>query len=656
MLAALLEQPVLDADVQRRLLARAGGNPLYAEQYAEMHVEGGIPDELPMPESVQGIIAARLDLLPLAEKQLLQDAAVLGKVFWLGGLANGRSRAEAGQYLHALERKGFVQRAQRSSVADEPEHSFSHVLVRDAAYAQIPRAARAEKHRRAAEWLEGLGRPDEHAEMLAHHYTSAFELARAAGAVEGDLPDRARHALERAGDRAVALNAYAAATRYYERALELSPDGTAEHARLLFRTGRTRYLAWQGGEQELEEAASGLLRAGDRETAAEAETTLFEVLTRKGQRDAGEAHLTRARELLEGGPPSRAKAMVLMHIALSRMLAGRHEDALEAGRRAFELADLLGLDAFKAATLNIMGVARVGLGDPAGIADIEHAVEIASEANAPYEVARAYNNLTSTHYIFGQIREAREAHANCVRFSERYGQAIWLRWQRPVEAGFAYADGAWHRADAVIEEALPDLEQGSWDYQTGGVLGLRALIKLGRGDLVGALGDAERSVELSRPARDPQALHAMLLDASYVAASAGQRGRATALLDEWIALAGDALEAVSSPSLVHAAWTAVLVERNGELLAALDSDFKSTWVECARAFALGELRLAADLCTQLQAGPEEAYVRLRLADRLAADGLRAEADMELTAALDFYRRAGATYFIREAEALVAATS
>src|SRR5438067_11954840 len=91
--------------------------PLYAEQYAQLLLEGFAAEELPVPESVQGIIAARLDRLTPAEKALLQDAAVLGKVFWLGGLANGRSQEAAREALHALERKGFVQRAGASSVA-----------------------------------------------------------------------------------------------------------------------------------------------------------------------------------------------------------------------------------------------------------------------------------------------------------------------------------------------------------------------------------------------------------------------------------------------------------------------------------------------------------------------------------------------------------
>ncbi|HET7856247.1 MAG TPA: AAA family ATPase [Gaiellaceae bacterium] len=190
LLAALLERSVLPAETQSALLDRAGGNPLYAEEFVRMvadRAEGAGDGELPLPESVQGILAARLDALPPEEKALLQDAAVIGKVFWLGAAAKvaGIERPQAEEQLHRLERKEFIRRERRASVAEETEYAFRHLLVRDVAYAQIPRPRRAERHRLAAEWMESLGRAEDHAEMLAHHYLTALELTRAAGAKNG---------------------------------------------------------------------------------------------------------------------------------------------------------------------------------------------------------------------------------------------------------------------------------------------------------------------------------------------------------------------------------------------------------------------------------------------------------------------------------------
>ena len=254
LLSALLEHPVLAAGTQQELLARVGGNPLYAEQYARMLAEHRDAAELPLPESVQGIIAARLDALPVPEKELLQNASVVGKVFWTGALAaiGGGYPLDLDKQLHALERKEFVRRERRAAVAGESEYLFQHVLLRDVAYAQIPRAQRAEKHRLAAEWLASLSsdRAEDRAEMLAHHYVNALEYSRAAGHEEADLAERSRLALREAGDRASGLNSPAVAVRFYRAALDLWPHRTIRAAKgsLQLRTRPLRYRGNQCGD------------------------------------------------------------------------------------------------------------------------------------------------------------------------------------------------------------------------------------------------------------------------------------------------------------------------------------------------------------------------------------------------------------------------
>jgi class 3 adenylate cyclase len=225
----LVEHMVMPGETRQALLARAGGNPLYAEQYVRMMIERADAEELPLPETIQGIIAARVDGLSPEEKGLLQNAAVVGKVFWLGALTHvgGLDRRTAELCLHGLQRKDFVHRARHSTMADGAEYAFLHVLVRDVAYGQIPRRERAEKHRLAAEWIESLGRTEDHAEMLAHHYRSAVELRRAAGQpVDDRFAERVLESLRAAGDRAFSLHAYASAAGFYLAALELASGAT----------------------------------------------------------------------------------------------------------------------------------------------------------------------------------------------------------------------------------------------------------------------------------------------------------------------------------------------------------------------------------------------------------------------------------------------
>ena len=162
---------------------------------------------------------------------------------------------------------------------DETAYVFRHVLVRDVAYGQIPRARRADAHRRVAEWVESLAvdRPEDLADMVAHHYSNALELARVSKRPEGDLAERARRALRDAGDRAAALNAFAAAARFYGEALALWPEDDDNYASLLFRHGRALFFSADEGEESLARAAEELLEAGDRATASEAETLVGEL-------------------------------------------------------------------------------------------------------------------------------------------------------------------------------------------------------------------------------------------------------------------------------------------------------------------------------------------------------------------------------------------
>ena len=221
LVATMLERPVLTSEVHGALLPRIGGNPLYAEQFCRMLAERGRLEAL--PETLHGIIAARLDGLAHAEKRLLQDAAVLGKVFWLGALeAVGRvSRTDAEALLSALARREFVQRVRRSSVAGDIEYAFVHQLLRDVAYSEITHTDRAECHRWAAEWIDSLGRPEEHAELVAHHYLVALDYTRAAGEDVATLAQRATQALHRAGLRAIRLSANERAVEHFSGAITL---------------------------------------------------------------------------------------------------------------------------------------------------------------------------------------------------------------------------------------------------------------------------------------------------------------------------------------------------------------------------------------------------------------------------------------------------
>jgi class 3 adenylate cyclase len=640
LIGELLGQALLPAETQAALLERAGGNPLYAEQYALLYRECGSVEELPLPETVQGIVAARLDGLSPGEKRVLQDAAVIGKVFWTGALAaDGLARL-----LHGLERKEFVRRERRSSVENEEEYAFRHVLVRDVAYGQIPRAERADRHRAVAEWLESLGRPEDHADMLAHHYAAALDLALAAGADATPLAERARAAFRSAGDRALSLNAFASAVAHYERALQLSEDG--DHF-LLFRYGTARFHAAEQGEEELTRALEALLAAGDGAAAAEAQILLVELAWKRGDRATTDQRLERLEELAAGLPVSRAKASVLSTVSRYRMLAGRSEDAIRAGEEALAMASELGIDELKVHALTNTGPARSHLGEIGkAIADLEQAIEIGKAIGSP-EVLRTYINLAAVVGQHGDMRRSDELHREAFELATRLGHAPSLRFLLPELASNAYFLGDWEHVLETTERYESEAAAGNPHYLRHMLLVSRSGVRIARDDVAGGLADALESVEVGREAGDPQALGPSLSWAIYANHAAGRRVEAEAALDE----------AVANPQLADYAYqpqsqlVGVELGRVDDVRRAVEGWVPSRWKEASLALLRGDLTIAADLYHEVGALPEEAFLRLRAARDLAAEGRRAEADEQLDLALAFWRSVGATRYVAEADAL-----
>ena len=183
-----------------------------------------------LPETVQALIAARLDTLSTELKSLLQDASVLGKVFWTGALAamGDRDRDEVLAGLRELVRREFVRPARVSSMRDEEEFSFWHVLVRDVAYQQIPRAApRSEAHRRrpsgSSSRPKGASRIRRSSSRTTTRRRWSFVEAAGEAGDAKELEERLVRFSVLAGDRAMSLD-IPAAEGAYRRALAVVSD------------------------------------------------------------------------------------------------------------------------------------------------------------------------------------------------------------------------------------------------------------------------------------------------------------------------------------------------------------------------------------------------------------------------------------------------
>jgi class 3 adenylate cyclase len=423
----LITTTVLSPELERGVLERAGGNPLYAEEFVRLLSDRDLgAGTMELPESLQALIAARLDTLTAERKSLLQDAAVLGKVFWAGALAEigGRDQGELELTLHELARKELIRPMRMSSMEGESEYSFWHVLVRDVAYSQIPRAERARRHRSAAAWIERKAgeRVEDLAEVLAHHYLQALELTRAAGDTvqAAELALAARRFLALAGERALGLDTVQAEERL-TRALELCPADDRERPELLLRWADAVYQAGRPREAAaaLDEALALFRVRGGTEGEARALTLRSRLSHRLGEGRqvaiAGEAV-----DLLEQEPPGPAFIAAYTQLASALFLTGAYGEAIAAADRACALAELLGVPE-PARAIERRGFARAFLGDPGGLIEMERGLSLSIERGEGYQAAITYNNLAIARYpLQGPARSLADFEQG-IAFSEQRG-------------------------------------------------------------------------------------------------------------------------------------------------------------------------------------------------------------------------------------------
>jgi class 3 adenylate cyclase/tetratricopeptide (TPR) repeat protein len=296
----------------KTLLDNAGGNPLFLEETVGMLRDAGLVSEgrvtgdvgaLPVPTSLQALIASRLDQVSAWDKRVAQHAAVVGVTFWSGAVAHlDGVESELDRALETLERRDFIRAHPSSSVAGEREFSFKHVLIRDVAYGQLPKGRRADLHLRFADWVEALpGREEELIEIVAYHLEQACVAARAIVRSPVTPPVlRAVDALERAAGKSERREGYREAERFYVRALALldgehagvAADIRVRHGRSLLALGELRRAG-----AELASVAEDTLAQDHATVRAAALVELADIDQRQGRPGDGRRRLAEASAL-----------------------------------------------------------------------------------------------------------------------------------------------------------------------------------------------------------------------------------------------------------------------------------------------------------------------------------------------------------------------
>jgi len=288
---ALSEDGNISPETRRALLEKTEGNPLFLEEVMLSLAECG--EEVAaagIPDTLQALIAARIDRLEAPSKALLQRASVIGRSFWAGALEHLSSGEDVERAVEDLLLRDLVVGESRSSLSNETSYRFKHVLIRDVAYASLPKSARATHHARFAGWL-GERAGDELLEIRAYHLDQAASLlTELDGAPPAELAKEAAATLQEAGRRGLAREANQAARHAFLRAVELEP------------TLERRYLAakaaWRLDDlptvaREMEAVREEAVRVGDPGLEGRALTALADTVLMR------EADPSRARELAD---------------------------------------------------------------------------------------------------------------------------------------------------------------------------------------------------------------------------------------------------------------------------------------------------------------------------------------------------------------------
>lgn len=490
LVSALVEPSALSAATRTTLLERAGGNPLYAEEFARMLAERSAGDgEVPVPETVHALIAARLDTLAPRAKALLQDGSILGRTFWTGAIAaiGGRAPDDVDAHLLELARQELIRPVRASSVAGELEYAFWHLLVRDVAYEQIPRSERGAKHRAAAEWIARIPgeRMDDRAEVLAHHYGLAVELA--GGAADDELRRKAGGALVLAADRARRLDADAA-HRLIERALDVLPAGTPERSAALVRAGEIAATLGRFGTSRVrfEEAIEAYRDGGDAVALGDAIARRSQSVFRQGDSRYSQQLLMEAVDMLELAEPGPELARAYARLAGTELALGRWEPCLGAARRSLEIAERLNLPEEQVRARQALGAARCEIGDEDGLADLWAALRQGTQLGLGEETVVTYGNLAYQLWLRDGPGIALQAASSALEFAEVRGFATEGMWMRGGQLEALFDLGRW---DEVQEIALG---MEAWDREGGGGQ-IRTFAEIYRGAVLTFRGQVEEA-------------------------------------------------------------------------------------------------------------------------------------------------------------------
>jgi class 3 adenylate cyclase len=581
LVSSLLPSQARDTSNVSVVVERAGGNPFFAEEMVRLLAEETAEEATELPETVQALLAARLDSLEPFERRLVQHAAVVGRTFWEGSLvtAAGGNESELWRALTALQDKDIIVPDSGGRLADEREFSFKHVLIRDVAYGMLPKSVRCQKHFEVGRFIEERAgdRSHEVVPLLAEHYGRAASLGEEAGIDHRQIEPiyrKAVHFLEAAGDAAALLYSNQEAFAHYEAARKLP----CEHdAAALARIGEKQGdVALRVGRVDAalevwEECLEYHRRQEDLNRVADLHRKVGAGLWHKGERKQAIERYQKGINLLKDGPPCLELVRLYEEAASLYMHAGDNMLAIYASEKALRLAERMGETRAASRAHGIFGRVFGRIGDTAKAREnLERSVELGRDSDQG-ETIRAL--LTLGHHL--EVSEAdysgaRDAYSEALEISRQTGElpaqvelhsalaelavyrADWDEVRRSTEASadlaereglvgklcfpyvlrglLSWRDGDWDRAEDACRRAYELADQVGWSEVAFSALYCLAITLRDRGDYGAAVTELDRALDVcERAGLIAQSIEAMSARAVTLAlAGKLEQGRETA--------------------------------------------------------------------------------------------------------------------------------
>ena len=678
--------PGLSEELRERILERAEGVPFYAVETVRMLLDRGLLvregnsyrltgelETLEVPETLQALIAARLDGLSAEERRSVQQASVLGRTFTLRGLASVSSVAESDleSILASLVRKEVVSLSADPLSPERGQYGFLQDLVKKVAYDTLSRKERKSLHLAAAEYLRSLGEDDEIVEVLAAHYLDAY------GAAPDDedalaIREEALQMLVRGAERAASLAANAEAQHAYERAIELTDDPHRQ-ADLFEHAGMMAYAATQADRaaEHFESAIAHFEAAADAHAAARVSARLADVLWDRGRIEQAIEQMDGAFQVLAREDPNADLGALAAQLGRFMFFHGDLALARERIETALDIAEALSLPEVLSQALNTKAIILIAHERPReGLTLLRYALEVALEHDKPSSALRAYYNLADSLARGDRFEEAAHTAREGLEFARRVGNRYW-EWSFMAQMYAPFALGEWNEVLAMRAE-LPDVEWTQARLAFAGLPATWAQIKVHRGHLAEAEAFMEMLAELESSADVQERMQytcgkaRILLAAgrpaeALAAAEASMRERDTIgisseAIKEAFAVAAEAalqLDDVAKAGDLIAIVEALPPGRSPQLMQAQAARFRA-----AVAARSGDAQEAERLFKQAAGRFREllvpfylAVVRLEHAEWLAAEGGADAADQLLAEAREIFERLEATPWLERADAL-----